>query len=776
MKATWHKTTCVLCEQNCGLKVQVLKNRIVTVLPDENHLISKGYICRKGLHIADHQHHKDRLTHPLKKTSQGFEPISWTQAFSEISRKLKPIIERNPTSFAFMGGMNKGCHMDAVFGKAFLNRIGSPYHYHSIAQEHTGWYWIMGKMLGRQDCLPITDEQNSDMILAVGWDGTENHQIPRAPIALKSFATHPQKRLVVIDHRITDTAKIADAHICIQPGTDALLVKSLIAIILKEGWEDKTYINTHVDGLNIIHPWFKEWDVPSALKICGVTIEAVYVLCHELCTRQWCLKIDKGTLMNRHSTISTYLYMILLAICGRICMPGGNVIPGYVFPITNDDDEKKKTIYTNHPSIGGFYPPNILPEEINNADPNRIKSLLVCGANPIRSYADTQAYEKAFKKLELLIVIDIAFTETAQMADYVLPASSAYESWDTVFYGINFPHIFFQIRQPVLKPESNTKECGEIITLIAEAMGLLPEIPDALIQAAHQNRYHFLLNLLAFSQKASEFESALPFVLSKTLGQSIKSSHCAALWGLFHIAESSFRKRAEAVGFKMQSAFFSNMSLKKLFAVGRSIISHLNLMPVAGLFPRVKQSEMIFQTLCDNPSGISLGEMPIEQNLNEIQTSDGCIHLYIPELSDWLQSIIPSVETIRLRRSSAYPMVLIASRSAKTNAQNQIRKPDWNKGLRFCTIRMNSFDADQYNFTDGQNVRVVTPYGSSEIALEISNYVQKGQVIIPHGSGLKYQGKSYGVNVNYLTGSSNRDPFSGIPIHQYIPCRVESVF
>ncbi|MBF0452098.1 MAG: molybdopterin-dependent oxidoreductase [Candidatus Magnetomorum sp.] len=779
MKPSWHKTTCVLCEQNCGLKVQVQKNRIVTVLPDEDHFISKGYICRKGLHIADHQHHDDRLAHPLKKTSKGFERISWAQALSEISTRLKIIISENPKAFAFMGGMNKGCHLDSVFGKALLTRIGSPYHYHSIAQEHTGYYWISGKMLGRQDCLPIPNEHHADMILAVGWDGMESHQMPRASIVLKAFTTHPEKRLIVIDHRLTDTAKFADAHICPTPGTHALLAKTLISIILQEGWENTSYLRSHVTGFNKIRPWFLQWDIPYALKICGVNTEAAYVLCHELSTRQWCLKIEKGLLMNRHSTISSYLYMILLTICGRLCVRGGNVIPGFVFPLTDQSDdeitEKEKTIYTKYSPIGGFFPPNVLPEEINNSHPDRLKSVLICGANPLRSYADTHAYEQAFKKLDLLTVIDIALTETAEMADYVLPACSAYESWDTFFYPLSFPHIFFQLRQPIIHPTEQVQECGAIISQLADAMGFLPEIPKSLIQAAASNRYHFFLNLLAFSQKAFQFESALPFVLSKTIGQTFESSHLSALWGMLQTAKAPFRKKAESAGFKMDSALSSAITLKKLFAVSRSIITHLSFMPLVGLFPRVEQSEKIFETLYDHPGGIYLGQMDIHQNMQEIQTSDGRIHLFISELSDWLQSITPAVEQVRLKRANNYPLILIAGRSAKTSAHTQIRKPDWNEGLRFCTLRMNPLDVKKFNLIDGQRVRVVTQHGSLELELEISTYVQEGQVIIPHGSGLKYQGKTHGMNVNYLTGTQHRDPFSGIPLHQYVPCRIETI-
>ena len=776
MKTSWHKTTCVLCELNCGLKVQVKNNQISAVQPDDNHPISKGYICRKGLHIADHQNHKDRLTHPLKKTSKGFERITWNQALSEISAKLKQIISDNsPKAFAFMGGMSKGCHIDSIFGKAFLNMIGSPFHYHSIAQESTAFHWISGQMLGRQESPPIPDTNNADMILAVGWDGVESHQMVRAPIILKAFASHPDKILAVIDHRVTNTAKMAGVHICIKPGTDALFAKTLIAIILQENWENSSYIRSNVTGFDIIRPWFTKWDITGALKVCGINMADSYVLCHELSTRKWCLKIGKGALMNRHSTITTYLYMILAAICGRLCTIGGNLIPGYIYPMVDQEDgmtKTQKTSYLECQSIGNIFPPNILPQEINNLNSDRIRSLLICASNPIRSYADTQAFEKAFNKLELTTVIDIALTETSEMADYVLPACSAYESWDTVFYPFTFPDIFLQLRKPVIQPTEHARECGTIITQLAEEMDFLPKMSKSLLQASEKDRFDFLLNLLAFSKNVSKSESLLPFVLSKTIGKSMNSSHLAALWGVLHTQNATFRKLAETAGFEKASAFASTFSLKKIFAVSKSIFMNFNLMPLAGLFPEVKQSESIFQALFENPEGICIGKMNYNDNIEEIQTSDGYINLIIPELSNWLQSIKPEIEKIRLKRSQQFPMILIAGCSAKTNAHTQIRKPDWNKGLRYCTVKMHPRDAKKQCLDDGQMVSVITKSGEITLELEISTSTQEGQVIIPHGSGLKYQGRTYGENVNYLTDHQNRDSFSGIPLHQYVPCRI----
>ena len=170
---------------------------------------------------------------------------------------------------------------------------------------------------------------------------------------------------------------------------------------------------------------------------------SVKEVCRLFATRKSCLHSDLGILMNRHSTVTSYLHLILLAICGRLCVPGGNLLPGHMAPLGSHSDERDKntwrTVETNIPAISGYFPPNVLPEEIMSEKPEHIRAVIVSASNPLRSYADTKAYEEAFKRLDLLVCVELVMTETAVLADYVLPARSAYESYDTTFFCLELP-------------------------------------------------------------------------------------------------------------------------------------------------------------------------------------------------------------------------------------------------------------------------------------------------------------------------------------------------
>ena len=147
----WEKTTCVMCGTRCGLEVQVEDNRIVKVRPDKDSPISEGYVCRKGMNIAFHQHNADRVLYPLKKVGDKFVRVSWEQAISEITGKLKNILqEHGPRTLAsVVGGGEFNTYPNQYLGQ-FVRILGSRYEYSSANQEFAGRFWAHGLTLGSQ--------------------------------------------------------------------------------------------------------------------------------------------------------------------------------------------------------------------------------------------------------------------------------------------------------------------------------------------------------------------------------------------------------------------------------------------------------------------------------------------------------------------------------------------------------------------------------------------------------------------------------------------------
>lgn len=738
---TWKKTGCVLCGNRCGLEVEIENNRILKSRGDRDCPLSRGYICRKGVNIAYHQHNADRILYPLKRAGDGFERITWEQAIGEIGNALREILRQHgPRSIASLAGGGEFYFSSLPFFVRFARILGTNYQYSSANQEFAGRYWAHGLTMGSQALELVPDIEHSDMFMAVGWNGVKSNHYPRAASVLQEFARDPNRLLVVIDPRLSDTARIADIHLALRPGTDALLLRAMIAIIIKENLYKRDYIDAHTDGFNEILPWFADFDVKAALETCALDCDTVVKVCREFATRRSSLRDDLGILMGRHSALNSYLLVVLLAICGRIGVQGGNYLTGGKNYSDPNDPRTWRTQSTGIPAINGMFPPNVMPEEILSDRPDRLRAVIAHASNPLRSYADTTMYEKAFSRLDLLVVSEIAMTETARMAHYVLPSRTVYESWDFIQQG-DFTHVYGRLLPPVLKPEGEQKEAGEIFTLLADSMGLIPPVPDSLYRAADGGdlrRYRDAL--IGYAMENPDKSPYLQFIVAITLGRAIGSVHLSGF--IASLMQRSKAAQEEAAR--------------------------------AGFAPGPDQGLEIYRAALDHPEGILIGIHDPDKNLGRLATPNGRFRLYNREVDDWIREIEPSSEKRRLRTDTRFPLILMAGRHMDMNSNTQMRDPAWNKGKRACTLAMNPSDAAKLGFTDGQMVKVITDAGEETIEVEVTESARQGQVIIPHGFGLVYNGVKYGTNVNRLTKNTNRDQF-GTPIHRYVPCRIQAL-
>ena len=388
-----------------------------------------------------------------------------------------------------------------------------------------------------------------------------------------------------------------------------------------------------------------------------------------------------------------------------------------------------------------------MPEEIMSDHPDRLRTVIVSGANPLRSFADTSAYEAAFKRLDLLVTFETAMTETAALSHYVLPALSAYESWDAglVLWEGGFPKIFMQVRHPVVEPEGEQIEAGEIFLRIADRLGFIPEIPDTLYAAADTgDRLKFGLALIEYLKSNPKAGKSLPYILGKTLGKQLGSVQLASFWGM----------------------------LQNLPPAGHELAARAGFHPGPGL------GEEIFQAILEHPEGIWAGQVDVDKwdHFQALATDDGRINLNVPEMTNWLQEIDPMMEAKQLKEDEkAYPFIMSSGRHMDYNANTQMRDPAWNKGKRACTALMHPGDAEQLGLNDGQMIKVATEAGEETIELQVTRSTRAGYIMIPHGFGLVFQGETYGANANRLAKNTHRDRIAGTPYHRYIRCRVEAV-
>ena len=203
----------------------------------------------------------------------------------------------------------------------------------------------------------------------------------------------------------------------------------MIRITLDSGWTDEDLIAEHINGWDEVKPLFDGWDARRAVtEGCGLDFDEVVRVTKLIATTKSAIHQDLGIYMNRNSTINNYMLQIFRMITGRFGVEGGQVVPAFLYAIGGNSDERNPKIGRS-PVTGMFpiysvFPPAIFPAETLSDNPNHTRAVIVSAVNPLRTWPDTKAYEKAFRSLDLSVCIDTAFSETARECDYVLPCRS----------------------------------------------------------------------------------------------------------------------------------------------------------------------------------------------------------------------------------------------------------------------------------------------------------------------------------------------------------------
>jgi anaerobic selenocysteine-containing dehydrogenase len=710
-----------MCSNNCGIQVRVEDDRIVEVRPDKKNPFSRGYVCNKSQAVGSYQHHNQRVLSPLRRAADGsFEPIGWNAATDEIGSKLRRIIdEHGGKSVALIGGGGQANHLDVPYAIAFLRALGSRYHYNALGQEYTQKYWINGQMFGSEGLDFHPDEHRCDVMLVIGSNPWLSHGIQRARLTIAEIARDPDRKLIVVDPRRHETARKADMYLRIKPGTDIYFFLALINAIVKEGLCDEEYLARHTTGWDEVR-WVADLVTPErAAPLCDLEAEQIRDVARTFAkAKRAATRIDLGIYHNIYMMENVYLERILLAITGNIGVPGGVVFPeGFVSGgLLEGTGERWETRVAGIQQIRGLFPPNALPEEILTPGEDHIRAVFVEGCNPLRSYADSKKFEEAFKALELLVVIDPAMTEPARLAHYVLPAKTGYEKFEASLFPKGFPEIYFHLRHPVCKgPELAKQEC-EIYQMILEKTGidLSAVSPFALAKQAPQG-------------------SGQPTVLSLIRG------------------------------------------LCMLFAM-----RHGDALKENGIITgQGDAASELFQAILDHPEGVHLCNTMDENNLDGLKTDDGKIHLAVPMILEMLRGhTIP--DEVDITDNEDFPFVLQTGERTNYTANTIQRDNSW-RALKLPTnyVRMSTQDAEWLQVSDGETVRVVTDTSTVSIPAKVSDDIYPGNLSIPHGFGMLHTNEEtgkleqIGVNVNELIAAEHREPFTGIPLHKHIRCRIE---
>jgi len=748
---TWHTTACILCSVNCGIELQLGADgrRFERVRGDRAHPASQGYHCEKALRLDHYQNARDRLTHPLRRRADGtFERIDWDTAIREVAARLGAIRdEHGGERILYYGGGGQGNHLCGVYASATRRALGMKFRSNALAQEKTGWAWVSEQTVGG---IPGGDFDHCEVALFVGKNPWHSHGVPRARTVLKTIAADPTRTLIVIDPRRTETAELADIHLQLRPGTDAWLLAALAGVIVQEELHARAWLAEHATGVDEVLAALRTAPVARCAAIAGIAEAAVRAAARKLAAAQGLAVFeDLGTQMTRHSTLNSYLDGLLWLLTGNFGNRGGNNLPMPLIPIASSTTRGEVSPVAKAPIIAGLVPCNVIAEEILTDHPDRYRAMLVESANPAHSLADSPRMREALSALDCLVVIDVAMTETARLADYVLPTPTQYEKWEATFFNFEFPANYFHLRRPVLAPPpgSDLLPEPEIHARLCEALGAVTETElGPLRDAAKQGRAAFAAAFIGATSANPKLLELAPVLLYRTLGPTLPdgAAPAAVLWG----------------------------------AAQRLALRHPEAVRRAGIeAPDHELGEALFARILESRSGLVFAVDTHENVWRRMRGRSNTVNLHVPELLGELALLATDPPPAP---DPMFPFVLSAGERRSFTANTVYRDPAWRKKDAAGALRVSPADAARLGLADGGAARVTTKRGSLTVAVEISDTMQPGHVSLPNGLGLGYPDGS-GVSVvtgaapNELTASADRDWFAGTPWHKHVPARVEAV-
>jgi anaerobic selenocysteine-containing dehydrogenase len=753
-ESAWKSTACILCECNCGIEVQLGGpdgRRFTKVRGDDAHPASQGYACEKPLRLDYYQNGPHRLTKPLRRRADGtFEEIDWDTAIREVAQRFAAIRDTHGgESIFYYGGGGQGNHLPGAYGRTTRHAIGSIFRSSALAQEKTGEFWVAAKMLGSYT---RADFEHCEVALFLGKNPWFSHSIPRARVTLRNIAKDPARCLIVVDPRRTETAELADIHLQVKPGTDAWLLAAMVAVLVQEDLLAHAWLAAHADGLADVLPHFASLSVADHCAACGVPEELVRTAARRIAQASSVATFeDLGVQMNRHSTLVSYLHKLLVFLTGNLGKPGAAYIPTPFVPLAAGKEggggSPRVTPVTGSRIIGGLTACNVIPDEILTDHPKRFRALLVESGNPAHSLADSVRMREALAALDLVVVIDVAFTETARLAHYVLPVASQFEKAEATFFNFEFPHNYFHVRKALLPPLPGLFSEAELHARLVEALGAMPTDAVAALRAAWQEgRVPFRETFFTLAGTDPNLIPLAPVVLYRAIGDLLPEglAEAATLWALAHI----FAQRHPA---SLARAGFDG-----------------NPMDAA---------DALFDALLKGPSAVIFAVDEWSETLSRLRTPNGRVQLAIPELFDELDGLATETPP---GPTPEFPLLLAAGERRSFTANTIIRNPEWRKKDRSGALRMHPDDAKRFGVADGGRVRLSTRRGSAVVDVELSDRMHPGHVALPNGLGLDFPAADGGAVVagvapNALTRSEDRDWIAGTPWHKTTPARVEAL-
>ena len=531
-----HYRTCNLCEAMCGLEITYKEKKVISIVGDKKDPLSKGFICPKSLALKDLYEDPDRLKTPIKRTENGWQEISWSEAFDEVEIQIKKIQEKygNNAVATYQGNPNVHNVGSMLYGGPFLKSLKTKQKYSATSADQLPHHIASLKMFGHQMLIPIPDIERTDYLLILGANpGASNGSLltaPGFPQKIKSIQKRGGK-VINIDPRFTETSKISSQHLYINPGKDALFLLSLLHVIFDQGIEDKTHLSNYLKGLEEIKEIVKEYSPKKTALLIGIDSLEIQKIAKDFMNSKTAVCYGRmGVSTQEYGGICQWLINVLNIVTNNMDKVGGAMftkpaidlvyMTGIQGKVGNFDRYRSRV--HNLPEYSGELPVATLADEILTEGEGQIKMFICTAGNPVLSAPNGKKMEKALEKLDFMVSIDIYLNETSKYANIILPTTNGLETlhYDLVFHQLAIRNTA-KLSEVLFEKDENQKHDWQILNELTERItekknSLTPEMMlDNMFQYSPYKEANLSVNKLKENPNGIDLGSLQPLLIKR---------------------------------------------------------------------------------------------------------------------------------------------------------------------------------------------------------------------------------------------------------------------
>lgn len=470
-----HYRSCNLCEAICGIEITSAGDQRLNIRGDKDDPFSRGYICPKAVALQDFHYDKDRLTQPVRRTSSGWERISWNEAFNEVAQNLKRVrAQHGRNSIAtYLGNPTVHNSGALLFAPSFLRSLRTRNKFSATSVDQLAHHLAGFLMFGHQLLLPVPDVDRTQYFLILGANPAQSNGSMMTAPGMNRRLEEIRKRggkVILIDPRHNETARLADRHIFIRPGTDVLLLLALLHVVFEE---KLTQPAPHTKGVETVARLVADFPPERVAQITGIESDQIRALAREFAAAESAVCYGRiGLSTQEFGGVCQWLINVLNTVTGNLDRPGGAMFTLPAFdPVTAPESVAARGGFARFhsrvrklPEFSGELPVAALAEEILTEGDGQVKALVTLAGNPVLSTPNGRELDRAFASLEFMVSIDCYINETTRHAHIILPPTSPLERghYDLAFHLLAVRNTT-KFSPPLFERSAETRHDWEIL-------------------------------------------------------------------------------------------------------------------------------------------------------------------------------------------------------------------------------------------------------------------------------------------------------------------------